>query len=159
MHQGKHLDFYSCNLHIDTSSWFEVLRLVCSPSASSISTFFRFHTKDLVYHINLLYHLSDSLTSSTELKNSIVIRSIDDKLSLKKYVISMTWLLNILLKDENVRTFFHVGDMQVRTVDVPLNKLLSSGHDNLEENTEAHSTFSDYFWCMHYLIRYDWPNI
>ena len=57
----------------------------------------------------------------------------------------MTWLLNIVLKDENVRTFFHVGDMQVRTVDVPLNKLLSSGHDNLEENTEAHSTFSDYF--------------
>ena len=57
----------------------------------------------------------------------------------------MTKLLNILLKDEYVRAFFHVGDMQVRTVNVPLNKLLSSGHDNLEENTEAYSTFSDDF--------------
>ena len=64
----------------------------------------------------------------------------------------MTWLLIILLKDENVRTFLHVGDMWV-TVNVPLHKLLTSGHDNLEENKEAHSIFSDDFLCMHYLIR------
>ena len=53
---------------------------------------------------------------------------------------------------KNVRTFLHVGDMWV-TVYVPLHKLLSSGHDNLEENKEAHSIFSDDFLCMHYLIR------